>query len=90
MKKICVITGTRADYGLLYSPIKEMQALGLAVDIVATGSHLSEKHGRTIDMIKADGFKISEEVDLEIEGDRPKDICKSMSLALNKFSNYFY
>lgn len=89
MKNVCVVTGTRADYGLLYWPIKELIAAGITVDIVATGSHLSEKHGHTVDAITADGFKVAAEIDIEIQGDRPGDICRSMALALNKFSEYF-
>lgn len=90
MKTICVVTGTRADYGLLYWPIKELQKLkDVQVNLVATGSHLSKKHGHTVDAIKADGFVIDAEIDIEIEGDRPGDILRVMGCALNKFSNYF-
>lgn len=90
MKNICVVTGTRADYGLLYWPIKELQKLkDVQVNLVATGSHLSKKHGHTVDAIKADGFVIDAEIDIEIEGDRPGDILRVMGCALNKFSNYF-
>ncbi len=90
MKTICVVTGTRADYGLLYWPIKELQKIkDFDVKLVVTGSHLSEKHGNTVNVIRSDGFFVDAEINLEISGDRPGDILKSMALALNKFSDYF-
>jgi len=90
MKTICVVTGTRADYGLLYWPIRELQSLkDVQVKLVATGSHLSQKHGYTVNAIRADGFTLDAEIDIEINGDRPGDILRSMAVALNKFSNYF-
>lgn len=89
MKNVCVVTSTRADYGLLYWPIKELIAKGIVVDLVVTGTHLSAMHGHTIDAIKNDGFKITSEIDIGLSGDRPEDICSSMALALNKFSKYF-
>lgn len=90
MKTICVVTGTRADYGLLYWPLKALQRLeDVQVKIVVTGSHLSEKYGNTVNAIKADGFILDAEIDIEILGDRPSDILRVMSLTLNKFSQYF-
>lgn len=90
MKTICVVTGTRADYGLLYWPIKELQNFkDLQVKLVATGSHLSPKHGLTVNAIKVDGFTLDAEINIEINGDRPRDILRSMAAALNMFANYF-
>ena len=54
-KKICVITGSRADYGIL-SNFKNNREFELY--IIATGSHLSKKFGYTVNQIKNDGFKI--------------------------------
>lgn len=90
MKTICVVTGTRADYGLLYWPMKELQKLkDVKVNLVATGTHLSEKHGYTINAIRADGWNLDAEIDIEINGDRPSDISRVMAVTLNKFSLYF-
>jgi GDP/UDP-N,N'-diacetylbacillosamine 2-epimerase (hydrolysing) len=89
MKTICVVTGSRADYGLLYWPMKEIINQGMKLKLVVTGSHLSAKHGRTIEAIKADGFAIDSEVDIKINGDRPVDICESMGEAISRFSKYF-
>lgn len=90
MKTICVVTGTRADYGLLYWPIAELKKLkDVKVNLVATGTHLSQKHGMTVEAIKKDGIPVDAEIDIEIAGDRPSDIARVMSVTLNKFSQYF-
>ncbi|MEA9356627.1 UDP-N-acetylglucosamine 2-epimerase [Bacteriovorax sp. PP10] len=90
MKTVCVVTGTRADYGLLYWPIKALLDLkDIRVSLVATGTHMSEKHGYTVNAIKKDGFQLDAEIDIEIHGDRPGDIVRVMAVALNKFSTYF-
>lgn len=90
MKTICIVTSTRADYGLLYWPIKEIQNLNsLKVNLVVTGTHLSKLHGETVNTIKADGFDISAEINIEIAGDRPADVLRVMAITLNKFSEYF-
>lgn len=89
MKKICVVTSTRADYGLLMGIAKAFNE-NSQVDFrfVATGTHLSSFHGKTIDNIVADGFK-PVSVDINIHGDRPADILRIMSTTLEKFSEYF-
>lgn len=90
MKTVCVVTGTRADYGLLYWPLMALKDLdGIQVKLVATGSHMSAKHGHTVDAIKKDGLTLDAEIDIEIAGDRPSDILRTMSVTLNKFSSYF-
>ena len=59
MKKICVITSTRAEYSLLYETIKAVdKSARLELQLIVTGSHLSYNHGYTVDVIKKDGFKI--------------------------------
>lgn len=90
MKTICVVTSTRADYGLLFSPIQELLKIdSINLRVVVTGTHLSHKHGYTVDVIKKDGLLIDSEIDIGIKGDRPKDILKVMSNALLEFSKYF-
>ena len=58
MRKICIVTGTRADWGLL-SPIAKALAerADVTLQIIATNMHLSERHGYTVDEIRADGFE---------------------------------
>ena len=86
IKKVCVVTGSRADYGLLknlLSLIKKEKLLSL--QLVVTGSHLSKKHGNTFKEIIKDKFKIKNKVDLKLFGDNTFSITKSMSLGLSKF-----
>src|SRR6184192_2244112 len=58
-RTICYVTGTRADFGLMQSTLRAIQAHpNLRLQIIATGMHLDPAHGRTIDQIRRDGFKI--------------------------------
>lgn len=89
MKKICVVTSTRADYGLLTgiaSAFKNNPTVDFS--FVATGTHLSEFYGNTVEEIVADGFN-PVRIDIGIGGDRPTDVLKTMSRTLGKFSEYF-
>ena len=58
-KKICVVTGTRAEYGLLYWLLKEFKIKKINHYLIATGMHLSPEFGLTVKQIK-DGFKLIE------------------------------
>ncbi len=63
MKKICVFTGTRAEYGILYPLIRQLNDdPGMELQLLVTGSHLSEAFGETYRFIEEDGFVISEKV----------------------------
>lgn len=87
--RISIVTSTRADYGLLYGLVKLFSTNpDIELDFIATGTHLSKLHGYTIDKLIQDGFKPIP-IDLEIRGDRPEDILRTMSTAMVKFSNYF-
>ncbi|MFD1903620.1 hypothetical protein ACFSQ7_05045 [Paenibacillus rhizoplanae] len=60
-RKICIVTGTRAEYGLLYRIMKEIQADDeLDLQLIATGMHLSPEFGLTYKQIEEDGFIINE------------------------------
>jgi UDP-N-acetylglucosamine 2-epimerase (non-hydrolysing)/GDP/UDP-N,N'-diacetylbacillosamine 2-epimerase (hydrolysing) len=83
MKKICVVTGSRADYGLLsrlMSLIKEDSELCL--QIVATNMHLSPEFGLTYKEIENDGFKIDRKVEILLSSDTQNATTKSVGLAL--------
>lgn len=90
MRSICVVTGTRADYGLLHGSI-ELLSKDSSIDfrLVATGSHLSDHHGRSVEAIRKDGFRIDAEVDIGLTGSDPHSICHSMAQAIEGFSDYF-
>lgn len=90
MKKICVITSTRADYGILKPLIHKLFTDGFfQLELVVTGSHLSEKFGNTIKEIEADGFPIAQKINIIVDGDNPYDISKTMANALDGFGKYF-
>ena len=88
MRKICVITGTRADYGLLrwvMQGIKDDPELTLQV--IATGMHLSPEFGLTYREIEQDGFRIGRKVEMLTSSDTPVGIAKSMGLGLIGFAD---
>lgn len=89
-KKICVVTGTRAEYGILRPLImrikdEECFELGLAV----TGMHLSEAFGSTYKEIEADGLKINVKVDILQDDDSNKGMAISIGLGVQRFADYF-
>lgn len=87
-RKICVITGTRADYGLLrwvMQGIKDDPELQL--QIIATGMHLSPEFGLTYREIEKDGFHIDRKVEMLTSSDTPVGITKSMGLGLIGFAD---
>ncbi|MDB6059943.1 MAG: UDP-N-acetylglucosamine 2-epimerase [Verrucomicrobiaceae bacterium] len=87
-RKICVITGTRAEYGLLrwvMQGIKDDPALTL--QIIATGMHLSPEFGLTYRAIELDGFYIDRKVEMLTSSDSPVGIVKSMGLGLIGFAD---
>jgi GDP/UDP-N,N'-diacetylbacillosamine 2-epimerase (hydrolysing) len=87
-RKICVITGTRAEYGLLrwvMQGIKEDPELTLQV--IATGMHLSPEFGLTYRDIELDGFQIDRKVEMLTSSDTPMGIAKSMGLGLIGFAD---
>jgi len=83
MRKICVYTSTRSEYGLLQGVLKEIEtAPTLQLQILASGMHLSPEFGMTIQEIRADGFEPDETVEILLSSDTPAAICKSMGLAM--------
>ena len=89
-RKICVVTGTRAEYGLLYWLLKEIQADDvLELQLIATGAHLSPEFGLTYKNIETDGFVIDEKIEMLLSSDTPLGITKSMGVALLGFADAF-
>ncbi|MCH5228640.1 MAG: UDP-N-acetylglucosamine 2-epimerase (hydrolyzing) [Muribaculaceae bacterium] len=79
MKKICFITGTRADYGILSPVMKEIAKSGEAtLQVIATNMHLSPKFGMTVDEIEKDGIKIDARIESLVEGDGAESAVESM------------
>ncbi|MGE3549974.1 MAG: UDP-N-acetylglucosamine 2-epimerase [Geobacter sp.] len=88
MRKICVVTGTRAEYGLLYWLMKEIQAdSDLQLQLIVTGMHLSPEFGLTFKTIEEDGFAIDAKVEMLLSSDTPVGIAKSVGLGVIGFAD---
>ena len=90
MRKICIVTGNRADYSRLKSVIR---AVGnhpdLELTLIASASHLLDDFGKTIDNIKKDGFKVDHMVRSIIEGEDLVSMTKSVGLGVLEFPSIF-
>ena len=87
-RRICIVTGTRAEYGLLYWLMKEVQNdPSLEQQIIATGMHLSPEFGLTYKRIEEDGFPVNEKVEMLLSSDTPVGITKSMGLGVIGFAD---
>lgn len=87
-RKICIVTGTRAEYGLLYWLMKEIdEDPALELQLIATGMHLSPEFGLTYQKIEEDGFQIDEKVEMLLSSDTPVGIAKSIGLGVIGFAD---
>ena len=89
-KNICVVTGNRAEYGLLKNllfGLKKQRSIKL--NLIVTGAHLSKKFGYSYNEIKKDGFKKNIIIDLKLKKESSTNIVKTMSFGLNKFCTVF-
>jgi GDP/UDP-N,N'-diacetylbacillosamine 2-epimerase (hydrolysing) len=87
-RKICIVTGTRAEYGLLRWVMEGVrQAPDLELQIIATGMHLSPEFGLTFREIEKDGFRIDRKVEMLLSSDTPSGLAKSMGLGLIGFGD---
>lgn len=87
MRRICVVTGTRAEYGLLFQLMKKIQADSeLQLQIIASGMHLSPEFGLTYQQIEADGFRIDKKVEILLSSDTAVGISKTIGLANISFA----
>ena len=89
-KKFCVVTSSRAEFGILRNLLLELKNdLSLTMKLIVTGSHLSKKHGFTIKEIVKSNLNIYKKIPTIYGNDEPKDISKSASIILKKLSNIF-
>jgi GDP/UDP-N,N'-diacetylbacillosamine 2-epimerase (hydrolysing) len=87
-RKICVITGARAEYGLLYGLMKGVQfSEKLKLQVIVTGMHLSPEFGLTYKQIEQDGFTINKKVEMLLSSDSEVGITKSMGVGLVGFAD---
>lgn len=90
MRKICVVTATRAEYGLLKCLLEDIQSDSvLELQVISTGSHLSPEFGLTNQQILDDGFVVNKTVEILLSSDTPVGVSKSMGLAQISFSEAF-
>ncbi len=89
-RTVAVVTGTRAEYGLLATVMDSIEARDdLALEVVATGTHLSPQHGHTVDEIEADGFEVAHRVNLLLDSDSRTAMAKSLGIGVSSFADGF-
>lgn len=88
MKNIAVFTGTRAEYGLLYWLLKDIQADDyLSLQLLVSGTHLSPEFGATYEQIEKDGFNIDEKIEILLSSNTAVGVAKSMGLGVLGFTD---
>jgi len=89
-RNICVVTGSRAEYGLLSMVMQALKnETAFTLQIVATGTHLAPQFGLTWREIEADGFTIDARVDMQLTSDTTAGITRSLGLAVMGFAEAF-
>ncbi|MDE7115022.1 MAG: UDP-N-acetylglucosamine 2-epimerase (hydrolyzing) [Muribaculaceae bacterium] len=90
MRKICVVTGTRAEYGILSGVMRRLKESDEAtLQIIATNMHLSPRFGMTVNEIIADGFVVDERIPLPLEDDSAAGTVRAMGVAMSGFAEAF-
>lgn len=88
--KICIATGTRAEYGLLKPLIEKIKSESdFTLQLLVTGAHLSPEFGLTYKQIESDGYTIDSKVEMLLSSDTPEGITKSMGLGMIGYSESF-
>lgn len=82
IRRICVVSGTRAEYGLLRPVMEEVQAARLELRLVIAGMHLSHEFGNTYREVELDGFKVDSRVDMALSGDNHAAMVKSVGIGI--------
>lgn len=89
-RTICIITGTRADYGILYPVMKAIEASKyLNLCIIATGMHLMKEFGFTVKEIKKDGFNVYKQINTSYKEDTGLALADSIGKAVSKLAETF-
>ena len=90
MKKVCVVTGSRADYGLLRGVMARLQVSPTCkLQVIVTGMHLANEFGQTWSTIESDGFSIDWKVEMLLGSDTEVGVSKSVGLAMLGFSDAY-
>ncbi|MDI9817745.1 MULTISPECIES: UDP-N-acetylglucosamine 2-epimerase [unclassified Legionella] len=90
MRKICYVSGTRADYGLMRAVLKRLEAASdIDLSICVTGMHLSSLYGNTINEIIADGFNICGQIPIDVDTATHSTMAKSIGYGLIAMTELF-
>ncbi len=90
MKKVLVLTSSRADFGIYLPLLQELKSnKNFNLKILAFGAHLSKFHGYTINQIRESGFEVNYEFSTILTNDQPVDVATSFSLTALKFSDFW-
>ena len=92
MKKIAVVTATRAEYGLLFPVIKalrEYESADIRIELIVTGTHLVPIYGKTVADIEKDGIRIDKKITIPVDSDSSLDIAKNQARILDVFAELF-
>jgi UDP-hydrolysing UDP-N-acetyl-D-glucosamine 2-epimerase len=90
LRKVCFVTGSRADFGLLVWPMRAIQqTAGLKLQLVATGMHLAPEFGHTIDQVRDEGFVVDETVESLLSSDSGVGVAKSVGIGVIGFADAF-
>lgn len=88
MRKVAVFTGTRAEYGLLYWLLKDLQQDSeIELQLIVSAMHLSPEFGMTYQQIETDGFTITEKVEMLLSSDSAVGTAKSIGLGVLGFAD---
>ena len=88
MKRVCVVTGSRAEYGLLKPVIDRIDKdIELELYLVVTGAHLTSDFGHTYEEIEKDGYVIKKKIEMLLSSDTPCGIAKSMGVEMIGFAD---
>ncbi|UWU79761.1 UDP-N-acetylglucosamine 2-epimerase [Bradyrhizobium huanghuaihaiense] len=89
-RKICFVTGSRADFGLLIWPMRAIrETSGLTLQLIATGMHLAPEFGYTFNTIIDEGFEVDERVETLLASDTGAGVAKSVGLGVIGFADAF-
>jgi GDP/UDP-N,N'-diacetylbacillosamine 2-epimerase (hydrolysing) len=89
-KHLAVVTGTRAEYGLLRPVIQKLlKSDKIIPDVIATGAHLSPEYGHTVDEIRADGIPLAAEIDILKFGHGPLSLADTVAYTIQQFARWF-
>jgi UDP-hydrolysing UDP-N-acetyl-D-glucosamine 2-epimerase len=90
VRRICVVTTSRADYGIYRPVLREINRRGsLQLTLLVTGSHLSPQFGLTVREIQEDGYDTSQRIEMLLSSDTPEGASKSIGLAIISFADFY-